>query len=114
MLNVIYYKCEIIDVSDSSEQPSIQMDEQLFYYAGEDKELTMKCELPRDGNPPVSSYIWFQDDTEDIGISDQERTLTLDHVDKDGDYTCQAFNQPQTGLLGSEISDSAQVNIHGE
>ncbi|XP_060222665.1 B-cell receptor CD22 isoform X1 [Meriones unguiculatus] len=57
----------------------------------EGKEATLSCES--DANPPVSQYIWYDPNGQDLHFSGQKLRLDLLRVQHSGSYRCRGANQ---------------------
>ena len=104
----------MIYLTDAADPPTHSINGNEDTYAGRD--VTMTCNLGRDGNPAVGKYSWYRYsvlDGEDT--STNTRTVTLDNINQDGKYSCEAFNLPHTGVwLGSGKSMETELFVTGE
>ena len=103
----------MIYFTDGADPPTHSINRNKDTYAGSD--ITMTCSLGRDGNPAVGKYSWYREsvlDGEDA--STNTRTVTLDNINQDGKYSCEAFTfpTPECGLgQGSQWRQNCLLEV---
>ena len=82
-------------------------------YAGDD--VMMACVLANgDGNPPVTSFSWFHNSQLTDQTSVNSRTVSVENINQDGDYSCQGVNLVYSGWLESDKSEQEQIIVSGK
>ena len=107
------YDSSLIHSTDAADPPSHTI-EGGNMYVGSD--VTMTCSLGRDGNPAVGNYTWYHDSRLDGQVTaTNSRSVRLNNITQDGNYSCEAFNIPYTGeWLGSGRSQETELFVRGK